>query len=75
MAEIKMANVRDLIRFESSDNTISTLDDKYATISKATSISNKCNELQTEIDKIKKYNRRKNWVGNKINTYKRRKRQ
>ena len=76
MTEIKMANVRDLIRFESSvDNSISTLDDKYATVQKTTSISNRCDKLQTEIDKIKKYNRRKNWVGNKNNIYKRRRSQ
>ena len=76
MSEIKMANVRDLIRFESSiDSSISTLDDRYASISKTTSISDKCDKLQTEIDKIKKYNRRKNWVGNKNNIYKRRRSQ
>ena len=76
MAEIKMANVKDLIRFDNTYvDTMSTLDDKYASISKANSINNRCDKLQREIYKIKKYNRRKNWVGNKNNTYKRRRSQ
>lgn len=75
MAEVKMGNVRDLLKIDSG-TTISSLNDKYSTISETTtSINNTCDKLQREINRIKKYSRRKNWVGNKNNTYKRRRSQ
>lgn len=58
MAEVDIYNIGDLAEI-SSGTTINNLD-------------NICNELQREINRIKKYNKRKNWVGNKNITYRRR---
>lgn len=51
------------------------LESSYDTISSIREVNNvyeKYDKLQKEIDIIKKHNRRKNWVGNKNITYRRR---
>ena len=69
MAEIKMTNVKDLIKFSSSptDAVSNTIHDTERKVEK---INNKVRDMSIEIKMIKKNNRKRNWVkGNKI-TYK-----